>query len=245
MPHRWLAPIALLALLLPLLSGQTPSTPAGSSKGGGDLEFVEKLISTRAEYQKAMENLRVHYLKVGDPERLRWVEEELLSFHRTPKHAFILDLDVPPPNLRGESPIAEANALFARAMEFKRQTNVFTFGERYVDNQRRVEILLRELIQKYPQSNRISSAAFYLGEVYESKAYKQYRRAATFFERSFQWNPNTDLPGRLRAARVYDKDLNERGRAIELYREVLTHDHDPSWRTEATRRLQELGGGNK
>jgi lantibiotic modifying enzyme len=82
-----------------------------------------------------------------------------------------------------------------------------------------------------------------LGDIYESKAYKHYRRAAQYYERCYQWNPKTQHEARLRAARIYDKQINERARAIELYREVTTHETDPRRIQEATRRLTDLSGG--
>src|SRR6185436_17987379 len=93
------------------------------------------------------------------------------------------------------------------------------FSTDYIDNQRRAEILFQEVLTKYPQSDKISDAAYMLGDIYESKAYKHYGRAAQYYERCFQWNPRTQYDARIRAARIYDKQLHERPRAIELYRE--------------------------
>jgi hypothetical protein len=89
------------------------------------------------------------------------------------------------------------------------------------------------MLTKHPESNKFGDASYQLGVVYESKAYKQYRRAAQYFERCFQWDPNTQWDARLRAARLYDKVLLERGRAIEIYREVTTHETDPKRLAEA------------
>jgi hypothetical protein len=47
---------------------------------------------------------------------------------------------------------------------------------------------------------------------------------------------------RLRAAVLYDKQLNERTKAIELYRGVLEHDTDPDRIKQAEKRLGELLG---
>ena len=69
--------------------------------------------------------------------------------------------------------------------------------------------------------------AYQLGDLYEGRAYKQYDRAAAYFERSFQWVKGTRTDARLRAAVLYDRQLNERSKAIELYREVVAHDTDP------------------
>ena len=109
--------------------------------------------------------------------------------------------------------------------------------------QRRAELLFQQLLTSYPQSDKIDDAAYQLGDIYEGRLYKMYRRAAHYFERCFQWNPNTQFDARLRAARIYDRQLLERSRAIELYREVTTHDTDPKWLQEAKKRLQELSSG--
>ena len=74
--------------------------------------------------------------QAGDIERARWAEEELLQYHRIPKHAFRLDLDVPPPTLSGQTNIPEANKLFTAAMSYKDKG----WGTDYIDNQRRAEI---------------------------------------------------------------------------------------------------------
>lgn len=207
----------------------------------GDLPLVEKVIAARKQYQQALEQLREYYLRTGDVERQHWVEEELVGFHRITKRAYILELDVPPPTLKPEHNIPEANELFRRAMQFKGRG----YGQEYEDNMRRAELLLQQLLTYYPQSDKIDDAAYQLGEIYENRPFRQYRRAAWYYERSFQWNPNTSNDARLRAARIYDRILQERGKAIQLYREVINHDADPQRVEEARRRLKELSGNSQ
>jgi TolA-binding protein len=226
--------VALVAAGAPL--AQTP-TPNAAGKDVGDLELVQRVLVTRREYQKSLEQLRLHYLRVGDLERARWAEDELRQYHRINKQAYRLDLDVPPPNLSGNANVPEANRLYTWAVSFKDHG----WGTDYLDNQRRAEILLQDILTKYPHSDKISDAAFMLGDVYESKAYKQYRRSAAYYERCFQWNPKTHFDARLRAARLYDRELKEKTRANDLYREILTHETDPKRHEEATKRLKELG----
>jgi hypothetical protein len=223
------------------VQAQSPTTPTG--KGGAssatDLEVVEKVLAARKEYQKSLEVLRAHYIKAGDLEKARWAEEELRQYHRIPKHAFRLDLDVPPPSLPGNVNVQEANQLYMRALSYKDKG----WNTDYIDNQRRAELLLQQLLTQHPQSDKISDAAFMLGDIYESKAYKQYRRAAMYYERCFQWNSKTQMEARIRAARLYDRQLAERARALELYKEVTTHETDPRRYQEAIKRLAELSGG--
>jgi hypothetical protein len=241
---RHLAPLVVVAILA--LAGTPPraQSPAGSpvtqdAVKPSDLELVEKLHVARREYQKSLETLRLHYLQGGDLERAKWAEEELLEYHRIPKNPFRLELDVPPPTLSGLSNVPEANKLYTRAMQYKDKG----WGTDFIDNQRRAEILFQELLTRYPQSDKISDTAYQLGDIYENKPYRQYRRSANYFERCFQWNQRTQFDARLRAARLYDLKLNERPRAIELYREVVSHETDARRLQEANKRLTDLSGG--
>jgi hypothetical protein len=239
--RRLLMPLAALVVLVvtSMPSAQPPKTgTAGVPRDNSDIELVEKLLVARRDYQRTLELLRAHYLNVGDLEHAKWAEEELRDYHRINHQAYRLDLDVPPPTLQGTTNIPEANKLLTRAKEYKDKG----FGTDYIDNQRRTELLLQQMLTLYPQSDKIGEAAYLLGDLYEGRAFKQYRRAAMYFERSFQWNPTTQLDGRLRAARIYDKYLPERGRAIELYREIITHETDAKRHAEANKRLKDLSG---
>jgi TolA-binding protein len=238
---RWLVPLLVvfgIALLAAAPHAQTPPANPGAGDKSGDLELVQKLLAARRDYQKSLEQLYVHYHQVNDKERERWAKEELVSFHRAPKHAFILDLDVPPPNLNGNTNVPEANKLFTWAMQFKDKG----FGSDYVDNQRRAELLFQEILTKYPHSDKIGAVAFMLGDIYESKAYRMYYRAVEYYHRCYQWNPKTTYDARIRAARIYDKQLNNRTKAIEVYREVTTHEIEPARIQEAQKRIAELSG---
>ena len=50
---------------------------------------------------------------------------------------------------------------------------------------------------------------------------------------------------RMRAAVIYDKQLNDRAKAIELYRQEISHDTDTDRIKQAERRLAELTGSRK
>jgi tetratricopeptide (TPR) repeat protein len=231
-----LLPISLAAVFMftSMPAAQQPS----KSKDSGDIELVEKLLVARRDYQRALELLRAHYLQVSDLEHAKWAEDELHEYHRMTHQAYRLDLDVPPPTLQASMPIPEANKLLISALAYKDKG----FGMDYIDNQRRAEILLQQLLTHYPQSDKIGEAAYMLGDLYEGKAYKQYRRAALYYERCFQWNPTTTRDARLRAARIYDRQLPERGKAIELYKAVKENDTDTTRHQEADKRLKELSG---
>lgn len=224
--------VAALALGQPGDGGKD----AGKAAAVSDVPMVERLLAARKEYQLTLETLRKHYIKVGDVERARMAEDELFEFHSINKQVFNLNLEIPPPTLKGGQNVPEANKLYREAMSYKDKG----WGRDYVLNQRRAELLLQKILTEYPQSAKISEVAFQLGDIYESKAFKQLRRAAGYYERCFQWNKHTQHDARLRAARLYDKQLNDRGRAAEIYKEIITHETNERQIEEARRRLQDL-----
>ena len=221
---------------------KTGDLPPAASTATSDVEFIEKNLAARKEYENSLKKLWEHYKRTGDKQRVKWVEDELLGFHLLHKPSYNLDVqDVPPPSLEAKTNVREANDLYKAAMEYKGKG----IANEYVLNMRRAEVLLREVLDKYPSSDKISDVAYQLGEVYESRAYKQYDRSARYFERSFQWKKGTSTDARLRAAVLYDKQLNERGKATTLYKDVVEHDTDPDRIKVAEKRLTELTGGKK
>ena len=240
--YRFLgAVLAGAVVLLVAVHGQSPgTTPAANTqpaqgKPAPDSQLCVRLLAARREYQQALQRLRQHYIDAGDIERAKWAEEELIQFHRIHKHAFILDLDVPGPGLKASMNIKDANELFQEAMHYKDKG----WGTEYLDNQRRAEVLLQQILTQYPESNRIGDVAYQLGDLYAGRLYQDYRRAALYFERAFQWNPNTQSDARLRAARLYDQ-LAERTRAMELYREVMNTEIDEKRVQEAKKRMADM-----
>jgi hypothetical protein len=233
-------PVVLVGLVATLFAQTPSSSPPPKPKGPPgtkltDSELVEKVLAARREYQLSLENLRKFYIEDGDIEKSKKVEEELLHYHRFPKHPYRLDMDAPPPKLEPKYNIKEANDLYIQAMTYKDKG----FRTEYIDNQHRAEALLQRLLTNHPQSDKIDDAAYQLGDIYESSAYKHYDRAAVYFERCFQWNPKTHHDARLRAARLYER-LNERNKAIEIYKDIVNRETDPKRLEEARKKLAEL-----
>ena len=229
------AATSLVALSDP---AKPPAPPAGGKgKAADDLELVHKLNMARVQYREALEDLRAFYIKNGDTERTGWVEDELKQHHRTMKYSYRQDVDdVPPEILQPKENSKDANTLIIEALKYKDKG----FGTEYTDNQRRAELLLQRLLTKYPECDKIGEAAYLLGEIYEKyKPTPQYRRAAVYFERAVIWSKSYP-DSRMRAAHLYDKNLNERDKAKTLYKEVLTHDTDQKRVDEAKKRLDEL-----
>ncbi len=217
----------------------TSPDPAPPPPAASDIDLVERLLASRKEYENSLKALYEHYTRVGDKQRVLWSEQELMAYHLMFKPSFNLDVkDVPPPSLEAKVNVREANELFRMALEYKGRG----LGNDYVLNQRRAELLFREILEKYPNSDKISDVAYQLGDLYDGRAFRQYDRAARYFERSFQWVKGSRTDARLRAALIYDRQLNERAKAIELYREEIAHDTDADRIKQAERRLADLTG---
>jgi tetratricopeptide (TPR) repeat protein len=238
LPHT----AAVLVALGGLAWAADPPKSRAPGAPGNEVELVERVIAARTEYHKSLVAVYEYYTKTGDRERAKWAEDELKAFHLVWKPSYRLDVqDVPSEKLVAEKNIKEANDLFVLAKQYKDKG----VGTEYVLNQRRAELLLREILDKYPNSDKIADVAYQLGELYEGRAYGQADRAAVYFERSAQWRKGTQSDARMRAARLYDRTLNERAKAIEMYREVIQHDTDPARLKEAERRISELTGGRR
>jgi hypothetical protein len=248
---RYLASLPLFAAgLLAVLSAGGESSARPDKKadvlpppaGTSDVEHVEKLLTARKEYEASLKRLWQHYTQSGDKLRQKWAEGELMAYHLMFKPSYNLDVhDVPPPTLTATTNVREANELYRMAMEYKGKGS----GDEYVLNMRRAEVLLREILEKHPNSDKIPEVAYQLAEIYESRAYRQHDRAARYYERSFQWARGSRTDARLKAAVLYDRQLNERSKAITLYRDVIEHDIDPERIRTAERRLAELTGNKK
>jgi TolA-binding protein len=230
--RRWVG-TAAVALGLAVAAG---AQPRAAINAAGEVAAVKRVIAARREYQIALEQLHTYYSTSGDGENLRWSEDELKTFHRVTKPAYIIDLDVAGPGVRPDQNVPAANDLYRRAMQFKDKG----FGSDLTDNRIRAEVLRQQLLAQYPTSNKCPDAVYQLGDIYEAKKPPQHRRAAVYFERCVQWNATTSTDARLRAARIYDRHLNDKARAAEWYRAVLTHETDERRRQEAQRRLGDM-----
>jgi tetratricopeptide (TPR) repeat protein len=228
----WRSPAATLA-------AQTAEQQGGNNKQ--EQALVLAVHAARDQYQRSLERLHGYYIRAKNDDLRYWVEQELTQFHMMVKDPYIMELDLPPKDLRPTQHIPEANKILADA---RAQLDRPTLTE--VDkNQHRAELLLRRLIRDYPQSDKVDDACFYLGEIYSSKHFEQYRRAVAFYERCFLYDPSTTYPARLKAGLVYERNLADREHAKQLYQEVLQRQTDPAQTREARRRLDRLLGTKK
>lgn len=232
--------IAIMAVAVVLTAAGDSWTEEGTGRNSEqERELVRRLYKSRDEYQISLERLRAYYVHTGDVQNQLWTEEELKQYHMIIKNPYILDMDLPSPDLKPDTNIAAANELFRGALEWKSKRTLYLSAERD-QNLKRAELLFQKLIHEYPRSNKLDESCYHLGDIYASKPYVQYARAIAYYERVFLYEPNTNLDARLKAARLYETQINDKPRAMELYQEVLNREADATQTRDAKRRLDAL-----
>jgi len=87
---------------------------------------------------------------------------------------------------------------------------------------------------------KIDDAAFQIGEI--NRHYLQdYRTALLYYQRVWQWDPQTVLPARFAVARIYDDGLHDRIKALQYYELAIRLESDyPSKVVYAKGRIDEI-----
>lgn len=231
---RWFSGLLIAGVAFAGVAGGLSQETQKVSEQERDL--VKQLYQARDNYQATMERMRSYYVQVNNDENRYHVDKELTDFHLIVKDPYLLDMDLPSPDLKPDTSLPKANRIFREALDWY---NKRTMTERD-SNFKRAELLLRRLLRDYPRSDKLDEACYYLGEIYSSKYFGQYRRAVAFFERVWLYEPNTNLDARLRAAYIREKYLADKPGAIQLYQEILRREVDPEQTKEARRRLDGL-----
>jgi tetratricopeptide (TPR) repeat protein len=198
--------------------------------------LIKEIREARDAYQASLERLRAFYVHENNIENLRLVERELTDYHLMIKHPYLLELDLPSADLKPDTVIPNANRIFVEAQDWLNRASLTDRDGNY----KRAELLFRRLLRDYPRSDKLDETCYYLGDIYSSKYFQQYRRAVAFYERVWHYEPTTNLDARLKAGMVYETYISDHRRAIELYQEVLRRETDRVQTDKARRRLDLL-----
>ncbi|MGB2985202.1 MAG: hypothetical protein WBE26_04910 [Phycisphaerae bacterium] len=205
-----------------------------------EVDLVEDVVATRAQYQQGLQQLHAYYEAHGYPTKAGWAAFELQGLRRMQQFRYLLDAEIPSDALRPVGQIEEADALYEQALELMRQGGpgaIFYRQDRMIEAAK----VFRELIERYPTSDKIDDAAFFCGEIHKDYLPGQEIIAVKWYERAWTWNPETPHPARFQAAVVYDYRLHDRDRALELYQSVVKHETRFKGNARfATRRIREL-----
>jgi len=206
-----------------------------------EVDLVEAVVTHRTQYRRNLEKLHTYYGTHGYAAKEQWAKFELDRLNKVMPFRYVMDAEIPSSALRATDKIEEADALYEKAVELIKRAghgkSVLYRQDLMIEAAR----VFKDLIERYPTSDKIDDAAFYCGEIHKDYLPGQGAIAVRWYERVWTWNPDTLYPARFNAAVVYDFRLHDRDRALELYHGVVEKEatHTANVR-EATRRIHAL-----
>lgn len=210
-----------------------------------EVDIVESLVSNRNDYRQRLEQLHAFYESRGHLRKAGWAAFELKGLGGVQKFRYILDVDVTSDTLRPADLIPEAETMFSDAKDLMRQGGHGIPALYRQDRMVEAANMFRDMIKRFPTSEKIDDAAFFLGEIHKEYMPNQEEIAVRWYERAWTWDTFTPHPARFQAAVLYDYRLHDRDRALELYHAVLKFETATKSNVRfASRRIHELSGGD-
>ncbi len=204
-------------------AARAPEPPAEPVEDVTEAALVEHMLSARADWKAALAGLADHYHGKGFNFKLALIRNVQRRFDPVREYSYFLHAEIPPPTLKPREFIQAADDLFENALRIHRRGKPLP-GITSYPKQRKALGMFRQLVYKYPTSTKIARSAYYIGEIYKEYFKGEDARAVQWYERAWQWDANIRLPARSQAAFVYDFRMHHRGKALELYREVIKHE---------------------
>lgn len=197
-------------------------------EGADVASTVEDMMRSRKAYLEQLARMEKLYLEIGDLDKANWARrqrertEMVEVYPYLSERPLIATVEVAP-----EKSIPEADALYDKAkakLNEVRGLPLTGFLEANRVKAREAQAMFQDLIRKYPKSDKVDDAAFYIAEIYKEYLRKEDPDDALSI-RYYQWawelDPKTPHAARFQCAVVEDFRRHNRKRALELYREVL------------------------
>ncbi|MFA6177093.1 MAG: hypothetical protein WC765_11005 [Phycisphaerae bacterium] len=193
-----------------------------------EVALAEEVMAKRMAYRNELEKIQSFYEQAGNQLKLEWVQKELKWLDAAPRYRYILQAEVAGDTLVATVNIPRATALYNEGMELynKAYLSPALFGPPksvlFGASKKKLRLAMakfNDLIKDYPTSDKIDDAAYMCGKIHEY--HKDYSIAVLYYKRCFQWNPDTSLAPRYKAAKLLDYQLKERNEALKLYKESL------------------------
>jgi len=200
---------------------------------GRELAIVEKVVKARQDYQAGLIDLINYYNRVGDLSNADRAERELDAFERMEKYEYARETAGP---VLEEPPVA--------LKYVKMADDYYTDAVIIADSRRRVRRDLaidrfKTVLEKWPESEKAPKAAYQLGELYAGLYYRDYEKAAKYYEKCYDLNPATPEPALVKAGDMYVK-LGRFEDAVTMYKLAVKGQRNSGQRDEAQRKLDEL-----
>ena len=193
-----------------------------------EIALVEEVVSAREDYLRNIEKLIALYTRTGNTLKLKMAQAERETLIRVKQSDYIIVAEALGPDLRPQKIIPDAEKLYSEARRYDSRQDP---GSKKKNKARALELYL-QIISRHHESIRIADAAYYAGNIYET-VYDDYYSAMVYYERTYQWDPLTSHPARIRAARIAYYKLKDLKKAKELYEEALKASPVEAHRTEA------------
>ena len=207
--------------------------------GMGEVGLADEVARTRKAYTRALTSLKDFYIARGTVTKIEWASAELEALDKVPKIQYLSVAEVAGPNLRPVRRIEAADQLYAEGLHYK---DYPAFPPAKKDYLKIALEKFQTVIEKYHQSDKIDDAAFRMGEIYGGWYFNDFARAVEFYERCWQWNPQTEHPALFNAAKIYDEKLQNRVKAVEFYNRVVAESPNEDLRKQAADRILALTG---
>jgi tetratricopeptide (TPR) repeat protein len=192
----------------PVIQTQTPA----------ETDIVEQVITNREAYRRALKALVDHYTSTGNDMKLAWAAKELKSYDKMRQYHYIIEASIAGPNLKPTASIEMANYMYEDAV--RREKLAKRFIVIIDDDQLRVALgKYKEVIKRYPTSDKIDDCAFRAAGIYEY--FKDYTIALLYYQRTWEWDPQTPYLAEFKSARILDLQLSRRAEALELYQKAV------------------------
>ncbi len=216
--------------------------PVISMTNATETDLIEQVAMNRNAYRQGLELLIRYYTRAGNNMKMEWAQKELKGLEAIPQYDYIVQVHVSGSNLKANTSIVEADALYDEAFQIEKKA-----GPLFLKDEDMLRMALNkynDLIQQHPSSDKIDDAAFRAAGIYEH--FKDYTLAVEYYKSVYQWDRYTTLPAKYKAAYVLDRKLNRRAEALDLYQQVVREEFlAPSYREFAQTRIAELTKGEE
>lgn len=183
-------------------------------------DLVERVIFYRSMYAKSLRALREHYRTQGNEPKRLWAENELRQVWQIKAYRYLMEAEVPAvPEAAADASIAEADDLYSQGLVLFDQATEKNGVNK--DLLKQALAKFKDLVQKYPTSDKVAQASFYAGLIHDQYFPGDAQLALAWYERAWKTDPELKMPARFNAARIYDIKLNDNNKALEMYRRVL------------------------
>ncbi len=226
-----------VVLMMAVLAGCQQAGPADGQQAMGDplklaagadlqrnteVQLVEQMAQYRAKYREHLVVLKQFYDQQGNQLKSDWAAQELKELDLLPQREYLVIAEVSGPELRAFESIVAADVLYQDAIKQVKDGRGI-MATVLVDKKKLAGAvdMFNSLITNYPTSDKIDDAAFQVGELYRHYL-NDPTRALLYYQRVWQWDPQTTLPARYAVARIYDDVMHDRIKALQFYEMVIS-----------------------